>query len=354
MRAEAEKILRRGGVIPALPLVLNEDRSFDEAGQRRLVRYYLSAGASGLAVAVHTTQFEIRQPEVGLFSRLIKVARDEITQFERTQGKTILCICGVCGPVEQACAEAQQAYTLGYHAVLLSPGGLPNLDETGHITRAQAVADILPVVGFYLQSSVGGRRFTLDYWRRLCSIPGVVAVKAAPFNRYGTLDVVRAARESGRGDTLTLYTGNDDNIVLDLITTFQFDDQQTDGVHFAGGLLGHWAVWTHTAVQMYEELRSVRESGVIPAKLLTLAAQVTDCNSAFFDTAHNFAGCITGIHEVLRRQGLMKGIWTLKPSETLSDGQAQEITRVWESYPHLNDDAFVQQFLQAEGAQDGD
>lgn len=354
MRTEAEKILRRGGVIPALPLVLNEDRSFDEEGQRRLVRYYLCAGASGLAVAVHTTQFEIRRPEVGLFGRLIAVARDEIAQFERTHGKTVLCICGVCGPAAQACSEAQQARGLGYDAVLLSPGGLPDLDEAGHIARAQAVADILPVVGFYLQPSVGGRRFTLDYWRRLCSIPGVVAVKAAPFNRYGTLDVVRAARESGRGDTLTLYTGNDDNIVLDLLTAFCFDEQETEGVRFAGGLLGHWAVWTHTAVQLYEELRAARAGGVIPARLLTLAAQVTDCNSAFFDTAHDFAGCITGIHEVLRRQGLMKGIWTLNPSETLSPGQAQEITRVWESYPHLNDDAFVQQFLQAEGAQHGD
>lgn len=353
MRAEAEKILRRGAVIPALPLVLNEDRSFDEAGQRRLVRYYLSAGAGGLAVAVHTTQFEIRRPEVGLFERVAAVARDEIARFERAQGKTVLCICGACGPAAQACAEAQQARRLGYDAVLLSPGGLPELDEAGHIARAQAVADILPVIGFYLQPSVGGRRFAFDYWRRLCAIPGVAAVKAAPFNRYGTLDVVRAARESGRGDSLTLYTGNDDSIVLDLLTTFCFDGQETAGVRFAGGLLGHWAVWTHTAVRLYEELRAARESGAIPARLLTLAAQVTDCNSAFFDTAHDFAGCITGIHEVLRRQGLMKGIWTLDPAETLSPGQAQEIDRVWQSYPQLNDDAFVQAFLQAEAAQHG-
>ena len=345
MREEARNILKKGTVIPAMPLVLRQDRSFDEAGQRRLVRYYLEAGVGGLAVAVHTTQFEIRQPEIGLFAPLIRLVREEIRQFEQKKNKTVVCICGVCGPKEAACHEAELAKKAGYDAVLLSPNGLNELGETEHLQRAEAVSEILPVIGFYLQTAVGGRRFSYNYWQKLCRLPGVVAIKAAPFNRYQTLDIVRAVAGSGRQKELVLYTGNDDNIVSDLLTEFEIDGEK---IRFAGGLLGHWAVWTHKVVELYDRICRERESGQISAELLTIAAQVTDCNAAFFDTANGFRGCITGIHEVLRRQGLMPGIWTLQPEESLSPGQAEEIDRVWRSYPHLADDAFVKQFLQKE------
>ncbi len=344
MREKARNILQKGTVIPALPLVLREDRSFDEAGQRRLVRYYLEAGAGGLAVAVHTTQFEIRQTSVGLFEPLIRIVRDEISRFEQRTERTVVCICGVCGPQETVCREAELAKEAGYDAVLLSPNGL-TLSEEEHLRRAEAVSRILPVIGFYLQAAVGGRKFSYSYWQKLCALKGIAAIKAAPFNRYETLDVVRAAADSGRGNELALYTGNDDNIVFDLLTEFDVDGKK---IRFAGGLLGHWAVWTHSAVKLYERICRERESGQISAELLTIAAQVTDCNAAFFDTANHFKGCITGIHEVLHRQGLMPGIWTLQPKETLSPGQAEEIDRVWRSYPHLADDEFVRQFLQRE------
>lgn len=346
MREPAIEVLRNGAVIPALPLVLREDRTLDEQRQRRLIRYYLQSGVGGIAVAVHTTQFEIRLPKHNLFERLIYLARDEIRQFEQAQKKTILCICGVCGPQEQACAEACMAKAAGYDAVLVSPGGLNDLDEQEHLSRMESIADVMPAIGFYLQKSVGGRRFSYDYWRQLCRIRGVVAIKAAPFDRYGTLDLVRAAQESGRTD-LTLYTGNDDNIVVDLLTGFQLS-KEIPQIRFAGGLLGHWAVWTHRAVELYQQICEARNSSQIDARWLTLAAQVTDCNGAFFDAAHGFSGCITGIHEVLRRQGLMQGIWTLDPQETLSPGQAEQIDRVWKQYPHLNDDTFVRRFLSME------
>ena len=345
MREKARSILQKGTVIPALPLVLREDRSFDEAGQRRLIRYYLEAGAGGLAVAVHTTQFEIRQPAIGLFEPLIRIARQEIGRFEQKTGKTVVCVCGICGPKEVACREAELAKEAGYDAVLLSPNGLNDLSEAEHLQRAEAVSEILPVIGFYLQTAVGGRRFSYDYWQKLCRLKGVAAIKAAPFNRYQTLDIVRAVADSGRKNELALYTGNDDNIVSDLLTEFEVGGEK---IRFSGGLLGHWAVWTHSAVRLYERICREREAGQISAELLTIAAQVTDCNAAFFDTANAFSGCITGIHEVLRQQGLMPGIWTLQPEESLSPGQAEEIDRVWRSYPHLADDEFVRQFLQRE------
>lgn len=349
MRAEAKKLLLEGAFIPAMPLVLDENRRFDEAGQRRLIRYYLAAGADGIAAAVHTTQFAIRDPRINLFSTVLRVAMEEISTFRARTGREVLAVAGVCGPTEQAVAEAKLASSLGYDAALLSPGGLNDRTEDYLIERTRQVASVMDVVGFYLQPAVGGRVFSYGYWDAVCAIPGVAAIKCASFNRYLTLDVARAVAFSDR--EIALYTGNDDNIVIDLLTEYRFQDgERVRSVRTRGGLLGHWAVWTHTAVQIFRRIRVLTPGQPLDPELLTLAAQVTDANSAFFDTAHSFAGCIAGIHEVLRRQGLMKGIWCLDPEETLSPGQAEELTRVHDMYPHLHDDAFVAEFLAGEAA----
>lgn len=349
MRKEAEALLYAGTVIPATPLCLDADRKFNEKAQRRLIRYYLNAGVGGLAVAVHTTQFEIRDPEVNLLKPVLRIAKEEASAFEAKTGKTVLLVAGVCGPIEQAVKEAELASSMGYDAALLSPGGLGAYDEDYLVERTAAVAKVLPVIGFYLQPSVGGRVFTYNYWERVCATENVVAVKTAGFDRYLTLDVVRAATFSPRKDKIALYTGNDDNIINDLITSFSFEkDGKTYKNRFVGGLLGHWACWTGTVVKLFAELKEAVKSDKLDAGWLTLAAQVTDANSAFFDTAHDFKGCIAGVHEVLRRQGLMEGIWCLNPKETLSPGQSEEIDRVWKMYPHLNDDVFVKEFLAAE------
>ena len=342
----ALNILHEGTVIPATPLALDENRAFDEKRQRALVRYYLDAGVGGLAVAVHTTQFEIRDPKHNLFEHVLSCEIDEVRKYEKRTGKVIVMVAGACGQTEQAVREARLARELGYDAVLLSPGGLTSLSEDEMIARTKAVASIIPVIGFYLQPSVGGRRFTYNYWERLCEIENLVAIKAAPFNRYCTLDVVRAAALSKRSDKIALYTGNDDNIVIDLISDYSFEkDGKTYKKHFVGGLLGHWSVWTKTAVSLFEKCRALQGKGEIPEHMLRLANEVTDTNAAFFDTANGFAGCIAGLHEVLYRQGLMKGIWCLNPDETLSKGQQEEIDRVYKAYPHLNDDAFVKENL---------
>jgi len=342
--AKALEILHNGTVIPAIPLVLNEQRKFNEQGQRTLIRYYLHSGVGGLAIAVHTTQFEIRNPEIGLFEPVLKIATEEIDTFEKESGKIIVRVAGVCGPSAQAVHEAGIAKELGFDAVLLSPGGLNHLTEKEMIDRTKDVAAVMPVIGFYLQTAVGGRRFSFDYWKAVADIDNVVAIKAAPFDRYKTLDMVRGCAFSNRSEEVALYTGNDDNIVIDLLTKYEFEvNGKTVCKRFVGGLLGHWSLWAHNVVNMYETLKSHREDACIPSELLTLAAQVTDCNGAFFDVANNFAGCIAGVHEVLRRQGLMEGIWCLNPNETLSPGQAEEIDRVYRMYPHLNDDAFIKE-----------
>ena len=349
MRKEAEVLLYAGTVIPATPLCLDKNRKFNETAQRRLIRYYLKAGVGGLAVAVHTTQFEIRDPEVNLFEPVLRVAYEEAKAFEAATGKTIILVAGVCGPIEQAVREAGLAASIGYDAALLSPGGLGAYDEDYLVERTAAVAKVLPVIGFYLQPSVGGRVFTYRYWERVCETENVVAIKTADFDRYLTLDVVRAVTFSSRKDKIALYTGNDDNIINDLITPFSFQkDGKTYENRFVGGLLGHWAVWTNTVVKIFEELKQAVQEEAMDTTWLTLAAQITDANSAFFDTANDFKGCIAGVHEVLRRQGLMEGIWCLNPEETLSPGQSEEIDRVWAMYPHLNDDAFVREFLAEE------
>lgn len=345
---EALRILKEGTVIPATPLALNENRQFDEKQQRVLMRYYLDCGVGGIATAVHTTQFEIRKPQIGLFEPVLKVVSQEIDRYEKKTGKVIVKVAGVCGLKEQAVEEAQIAKGYGYDAVLVSPGGLGQLTEEELIERTQAIAEVLPVIGFYLQEAVGGRAFSYSYWQRICEIPNVVAIKCAPFHRYQTLDVVRAAACSSRSQEITLYTGNDDNIVMDLLMPYRFTMPDGSVVEkcFEGGLLGHWTVWTKKVVELFEQIKEAKNQTQIDRELLVLAGQVTDANSAFFDASHKFSGCIAGVHEVLRRQGLLKGIWCLNPEETLSEGQAEEIDRVSKAYPHLADDAFVKANLE--------
>lgn len=346
---ESKKLLMKGAFLPAMPLVLDENRQFDEPGQRRLIRYYLEAGVDGLAVAVHTTQFTIRDPKINLFERVLKVAKSEMDAYTQRTGRTLCAVAGVCGEAPQAVAEAKIIKSLGYDAALVSPGGLHHLSEEQLIDRTRQIADVIDVVGFYLQVAVGGRVFSYDYWEKVCAIPGLKAIKTAPFNRYLTTDVARAIAFADH--QITLYTGNDDSIVSDLLTTYSFQDgDKTRTVRARGGLLGHWSAWTHSAVKMFREIQAMPDGAAIDPKWLTLAAQVTDTNAAFFDAANNFHGVIAGMHEVLRRQGLMKGIWCLDPEEGLGKGQKEEIDRVYKMYPHLNDDAFVADFLEKDKA----
>lgn len=346
---ELTQALHDGLVIPAHPLALDENRRMDEAHQRALTRYYIASGAGGIAVGVHSTQFEIRDKDVGLFEPVLRLAAEEVrrAKADGRLDRPFLLVAGLCGPTGQALAEAELAAGLGYDAGLLSMGGLTDWSEEQILERTARVAERIPVFGFYLQPSVGGRIFSFEFWRRFADIPGVVAIKMAPFNRYQTIDVVRAVCSSKRCDEIALYTGNDDNIVSDLLTTYRFN---VDGVpvekRIVGGLLGHWAVWTRKAVMLLEDIKSVRERGEIGREWLTRNVEVTDTNAAFFDPAHGFAGCIPGIHEVLRRQGLMKGVWCLNPHETLSPGQAEEIERMYRDYPHLHDDDFVKAHLE--------
>ena len=336
--------LHQGQVIPAMPLALDASRQFDERRQRALIRYYLAAGTGGLAVGVHTTQFAIRDPAVGLFEPVLELAADVMTAAADTG---YIRVAGICGPTGQAVAEAGLAVDRGYHAGLLSLAAMKEADDDALIDHSRAVAERIPVMGFYLQPSVGGRVLGYDFWRRFVEIEQVVAIKIAPFNRYQTIDVLRAVAACGRAGDIALYTGNDDNIVLDLLTRHEFVcGGEPVHVRFAGGLLGHWAVWTQKAVSLLWECRQLTDSGdAIPEEMLARAIQVTDSNAAFFDPANGFAGCIAGIHEVLRRQGLLEGIWCLEPGEVLSPGQSEEIDRVYAAYPHLNDDEFVRENL---------
>lgn len=342
----ALQLLHNGAAIPATPLALDSERHFDPRRQRAIIRYYLDAGVGGIAIAVHTTQFAIRDPSVNLLEPVLRTAGNEITRYERESGRVIVRVAGVCGKTHQALAEARLAVKYGYDAVLLSPGGLAGLSEEELAERTRAVAGIAPVIGFSLQAAVGGRAFSYDYWREICGISNVVAIKAASFNPYQTLGIVRAAALSPRRDEIALYTGNDDNFVVDLLTEYSFTaDGNTYKKRFVGGLLGHWSVWTKKAVELYTRLRAAAESNRIPPELLRAAAEQTDINGAFFDATHHFKGCIAGLHEVLLRQGLMEGIWCLAPDETLSPGQKEEIDRVYRMYPELNDDGFVRQNL---------
>jgi dihydrodipicolinate synthase/N-acetylneuraminate lyase len=341
MDERVRRVLNRGVVIPASPLALTAGRTLDERLQRALCRYYAAAGAGGLAVGVHTTQFAIRDPKVGLLEPVLALAAEELKRAERRRDEPLVRIAGVCGDRPQAEREAELARRLGYHAVLVSLAALRDGAEDQLIEHCRVLGRVMPLVGFYLQSAVGGRVLPYSFWRRFLELDAVVAIKVAPFNRYQTLDVVRAAVESGRDD-VALYTGNDDQIVLDLLTPFRFRCRgQLVSRRIAGGLLGHWAVWTRRAVELLSECQAAAGADSVPAELLRRAAEVTDANAAFFDAAHGFAGCIAGLHEVLRRQRLFEGTWCLDPAETLSPGQADEIERVYRSYPDLNDDDFV-------------
>ncbi|MBN2326101.1 MAG: dihydrodipicolinate synthase family protein [Candidatus Omnitrophica bacterium] len=340
--------LRSGGVIPAHPLAVTDQRKLDERRQRALTRYYLTSGASGVAVGVHTTQFQIRDPQIDLLKPVLQLASETVDEFEeRHPEKSIIRIAGICGRTDQAIREAKLAAELGYHLGLLSLSAFRDDTIDQMIRHAKAVGEIIPLMGFYLQPSVGGQLLGFDFWSRFCEIPGVCAIKIAPFNRYQTLDVIRAVAETGRAGDIALYTGNDDNIVADLMTVFQYQVAgQPVHLRFAGGLLGHWAVWTRRVVLDFERIaRCSRSDGPIPAELLTLGAQITDCNAAFFDPPNRFAGCIAGLHEVLRRQGLMQNRLCLDPNEDLSPGQLEEIDRVYAAHPHLNDDVFVAEHL---------
>jgi dihydrodipicolinate synthase/N-acetylneuraminate lyase len=319
--------LMQGMVIPAHPLALKADRSLDENRQRGLTRYYKGAGAGGVAVGVHTTQFAIR--EHGLFETVLRMG---IEEWGRGHGVTVA---GVCGLTSQALAEAATAADLGYDAGLLSLAAFRNQSEDEMIAHAKAIAEILPIVGFYLQPAVGGRVLTHSFWRRFAEIEQVVAIKVAPFHRYQTIDVMRAVAESGRASEIAIYTGNDDNIINDLLTVYDFKGVR---LRMVGGLLGQWAVWTAAAVRMLRDIQHLHEKNLpIPAALLTLNAQLTDANAAVFDVANQFHGCIAGIHEVLRRQGLLDGLWCLDPKENLGPGQMEEIDRVMQAYPKLQD-----------------
>ena len=331
-------ILRRGVAIPAHPLALTSERKLDEPYQRALSRYYLSAGTGGIAVGVHTTQFAIRDAKVGLFRPVLELAAEEARRSGRRE--EIDLVAGAVGQTSQAVSEASLARELGYDCVLLSLAALKDATLDAMVDHARAVAEVMPVFGFYLQPAVGGRELPFAFWKRFAAIENVIAIKMAPFNRYQTLDVVRAVAESGRAGDIALYTGNDDNIVPDLITEFAVSGKR---LRIIGGLLGHWACWTKRASELLERAHTAQPSE-FPA-LLRLGVEVTDSNAAFFDAANKFHGCIAGIHEVLRRQGLLRGRWCLDANEDLSPGQMEEIDRVYASYPHLNDDEFVRQHL---------
>jgi len=340
--------VRRGLVIPAQPLALDANRKLDEKWQCALTRYYIDAWAGGIACGVHSTQFEIRDPKIGLFEPVLKLVSQTIDDYAKKTKRELIKISGVCGKTPQALKEAEFARETGYHACLLSLAAMAKEDIPAIIKHCREVSQVMPIIGFYLQPAVGGRVLPYEFWRQFAEIENVLAIKMAPFNRYQTFDVVRAICEAGRDKDITLYTGNDDNIIVDLLTEFRIQTATgAKSVRIKGGLLGHWCVWTRKAVDHLEKIHAVIASKApIPAEMLTLAAEVTDANAAFFDPAHAFAGCIPGIHEVLRRQGLLQGTWCLNPNEVLSPGQSEEIDRVYTSYPHLNDDEFVKANIQ--------
>ncbi|WPP50967.1 dihydrodipicolinate synthase family protein [Catalinimonas niigatensis] len=346
LKSTIKKLLFEGTVIPAHPLALDQHRKMDERRQRALTRYYLDSGAGGIAVGVHTTQFEIRKKEFNLYKPVLQLAAEEVEKAHLS--RPFIKVAGIVGPTDQALKEAELAVDLGYDLGLVSNGGLADLSEAQLIKRTERIAEIIPVFGFYLQPAVGGKVLSFDFWKDFADIPNVQAIKMAPFNRYQTLDVVRAVCHSDRFQDIALYTGNDDNIVADLLTTYRFNiGGEIREKAIVGGLLGHWAVWTQKAVELMEEVKAIRKKGAsIPSEMLTKGIAVTDSNAAFFDAANQFKGCIAGIHEVLRRQGLLEGTWCLNPQESMSEGQKNEINRVYEMYPELNDDAFVKQNME--------
>lgn len=345
--SKIKELLHKGTVIPAHPLALTKDRKLDEQRQRLLTRYYMASGAGGIAIGVHTTQFQIRDPEINLYRKVLQIAAEEIEKSELN--RPFIKVAGVSGDTEQAVNEAKICSELGYDIVLVSTNGLGDWSEDALLERTRKIAELIPVFGFYLQPAVGGRVLSFNFWKAFAEIENVEAIKIAPFNRYQTLEVVRAVCTSSRCDQIALYTGNDDNIVADLLTTYDVEvDGESVKKDIVGGLLGHWAVWTNKAVELLERIHEVRKLGDnIPKEMMTLNIAVTDTNAAFFDAANNFKGCIAGLHEVLRRQGLLKGIWCLDENEAMSEGQYEEINRVYAEYPNLNDDTFVARLIES-------
>jgi hypothetical protein len=334
-------LLFAGTVIPAHPLALNAVREFDPVRQRALARYYIDAGSGGLAVGVHATQFEIR--DVGLYQPVLECAMETANDWATDP---LIMIAGLAGGTAQAVGEAKLAVSIGYHAGLLSLAAMKGASDDELIAHCTAVAAEIPLVGFYLQPAVGGIHLSVNFWKRFAEIDNVIAVKTAPFNRYRTLDVIRGVVEAGAEDRVAVYTGNDDHIVLDLLEPFtSLRDGEEVRLRIRGGLLGHWSVWTRRAVEQLARIHAAIDSGKIDADLLALNSKITDCNRAVFDVEHDFAGCIPGCHEILRRQGLLEGTWCLNPDEVLSPGQAEELDRVQAGYPDMNDDAFVAENL---------
>jgi len=338
------ELLHKGTVIPAHPLALDASRQLDEHRQRLLTKYYIAAGAGGVAVGVHTTQFEIRRPEFNLFEPVLRLAAEEVNKSANADN--LIKVAGITGSTSNAVQEAEIASHYGYHLGLISMGGLPSLSEKELISRTKEVAAKIPLFGFYLQPAAGGRLLSYEFWNDFVNIPNVYAIKIAAFNRYQTIDVVRAVCNSPRRDEIALYTGNDDNIIGDLITPYQFNvNGKKVEKRFTGGLLGHWAVWTSKAVEL---LKEIKKGNYNYESLLKKNISITDMNAVIFDAKNSFHGCIPGIHEVLRRQGLLEGTWCLNPNENMSDGQSEEIDRIYNDYPELTDDDFVKRFLEKE------
>ncbi|MCX7019492.1 MAG: dihydrodipicolinate synthase family protein [bacterium] len=343
MNQDKGALLSRGAAIPASPLALDKNRRFDERRQAGLYEYYAAAGAGGVAVAVHTTQFEIREPRHGLLRPVLELAARTLAGLEERHGRPIIRVAGVCGATAQAAAEAELAASLDYDVALLSLAAMRTATDDELIAHCETIARIIPLIGFYLQPAVGGRPLSYNFWRRFAEITNVLAIKIAPFDRYKTLDVVRAVADAGAEDRITLYTGNDDNIISDLVTPFVFGPPgKTKTLRIRGGLLGQWSVWTKTFATLLDDIHGIADSGApIPSELITKNAQLTDANAAIFDASHNYAGCIPGIHEILRRQGLLDNIYCLNSDKALSPGQSDEIDRVIRDYPWLPDDDFV-------------
>lgn len=343
-----KRLLHEGIVIPAHPLALHQDLTIDENRQRALTRYYLACGAGGLAVGVHTTQFEIRNPAFNYLETVLRITSEEISKQQSK--RSLIKVAGICGPTSQAIKETELAVKYGYDLGLVSLGGLNTWSDAELIKHIVSIAEVIPVFGFYLQPSVGGRLLSFEFWRDFVEIPNVHAIKVAAFNRYQTLDVVRAVSLSGRRNEIALYTGNDDNIVADILTSYRFHiDGKLVEKRFVGGLLGHWAVWTKRAVELLDDIKQCIADNYSGAdKLLSKGIAITDMNAVIFDAKNSFKGCIAGIHEVLRRQGLMEGCWCLNPEEKLSNGQMEEIDRIYKEYPEFTDDEFVKQFLKEE------
>jgi len=341
------ELIRAGTVIPATPLALDSKLRFDERRQRALLRYYIDAGAGGVAVGMHFTQFEIRRPGIDLYEPVMRLCGEEMDRLAKSRGREVIKVAGINGPTDSAVKQAELAAELGYDVGIVSLAVFKDALDQELIHHVRQIANVIPVFGFYLLTEVGGIYLSYRFWRELVEIDNLIGIKIAPFDRYGTIDVVRALYDSGREDRITLYTGNDDSILYDLVTPFAFGGGGGRTIEIKGGLLGQWGCWTKRAVELLDRVKAWRASGEpLPREMLTLSAQITDANAAVFDAPHEFAGSIPGVHEVLRRQGLLEGTWTLKPDEVLAPGQAEEIERVCRAYPHLTDDAFVAENLE--------